>query len=196
MPKSLLYNIMMDEESGIVHCGRRTCKHRIGLLRYDSIFVILESFRFCDLVYSSSVTEHTTQTYTHLTVNYLVELENPVPNHVNPADLDIGAARAHNYGNNYHLASTIGLPLNEELAVHPNPERFVEREVLDFVSIQNVAEPSNAAVQVAEVSSSSDALERIVNDILGDDEEIPEFIDIGQYYDISGGYYENDFSFL
>lgn len=188
----------MDETNGIVRCGRQLCKNQIGQLRYDNIFVILQSYRFCDLVFASSITEHTQQASTHLMVNYLVELDGPYQNHYDPADLDVDSNHAHAYGNNCQLAATVGIPLNEELTLRPNPENFEEREVLDYVPIQDVAIPSTAPVQVAEISSSSDLLERLVNDILGEDEVIVDHLDAGEYeyVDFNTLRFENDFTFF
>lgn len=156
----------MDETSGILRCRRQLCNNHIGQLRFDNIFVALQSYRICDLVFESSITENTPLRSTHLTVNYLVELDQ---NNFTSAASDPILTQVHTNENNGE--SNHG-PIDEATA------------------------PNVAPIQVAEVGSSSDILEILVNEILADDEEfIDPFDGTYEYIDFNTLYFNNDYTF-
>lgn len=146
------------------------------------------------MVYASSVTEHTPYSYTNLVVNYLVELTNPNSNQSALPDPIEDVNQAHYYGNNCQLAMTAGIQLNDEVILCPNQPSIAGREVpAEFI----IPSEGTSPLQVSEISSSSDTLERLVSDILGDDGEIGNYLDLNyydEYSDFMAGLLENDSS--
>lgn len=191
MPQALSINSKVNEVNGIVSCGRELCGRDIGVLRYDNVFVILQSFRFCDLEYVSSVNEHTPSSYTSLVVNRLIELNDQSVNFQPDLLFEPEVLLQEGY---VALDNSIGIDYNFGGYEMPMPEGVAE-----FIIGNDVLLPNNGAVQsgysgsvssqdansvssddAVGVSSidgldgspaSSDILETLVREILDEDDE-------------------------
>lgn len=63
--------------NGRAFCGRELCNHEIGVLKEDGVFIKLQSYCYCTLLYVSTVSEHTQDRFTSVVVNSLVESDEP-----------------------------------------------------------------------------------------------------------------------
>lgn len=143
----------------MVLCGRQLCGHEIGVLQHDDEFVFLRSYRIGNLRFLSSVTEVTPFNSTTVFVNQLMEVSEP---NISSGSEIVIAEADEGYFNLNEASNYNNLMLTDNVENYM-AEAYVENDVML---------PNNAVVSIAHVDSTSsdDILERLVAEILDDDD--------------------------
>lgn len=161
-------NAEINDENGRTFCGRKLCGHEIGVLRDDNVFVALQSFRYCTLTYVSTVSEHTPDHFTSVVVNHLVELDEP--NGQNDIPIEPEVILTEENGNIGYVQSDMSA--NMSLVVeNSHAEQGIMAESFSAIITGNDVNMGNE-IAVSSVNmeneSSSDMLNRLVNEILSE----------------------------
>lgn len=168
-----MLNAIINESSGQVFCGNRTCGHELGFLANHSFFVTLESYRCCVLKYVSSVCEHTTDNFTSVVVNRLVELDGTDARADTPIEPEVILEEDlenvdDELSSNVSMVAEVG---SEGNFLSEDNQSVITGEDVNLGANMDTFERSGTS------EASSDILERLVNEILGEEDGFDAFLE-------------------